>query len=155
MVPEGTSILVVDDDSVEQMSVARSCKKAGLSNPVFRASDGIEALGLLRAGNAKVPKPRVILLDINMPRMNGHEFLDDLRKDDRLSQETVFVLSTSDDPHDLQRAYGKNIAGYIVKHNLSAIHNSVGEFLRSYLETVVLPARRETSILPERPLDLP
>src|SRR5205823_6595315 len=87
-------------------------------NPLFIANDGFEALDLLRGTNGKEkisPLPRIILLDINMPKMNGLEFLKEMRNDPDIKGISVFVLTTSNDDKDKVEAYNYNIAGYIIK----------------------------------------
>jgi CheY-like chemotaxis protein len=110
-------ILLVDDDDVDVMNVQRAFKKNNILNPLFVARDGLEALEILRkAGPDGIPKERrLILLDLNMPRMNGMEFLRELRSDPELHSLTVIVLTTSDDERDKVEAYNLNVAGYIVK----------------------------------------
>ncbi len=110
-------ILLVDDDDVDVMNVQRAFKKNNILNPLFIAHDGMEALELLRRdGPGGMPKERrLILLDLNMPRMNGMEFLRELRNDPELRSLTVIVLTTSDDERDKVEAYNLNVAGYIVK----------------------------------------
>lgn len=82
------SILLVDDDDIDVMGIQRAFTKLKILNPITRARDGAEALELLREG--KLSKPYLILLDINMPRMNGLEMLDALRQDPQLSSSVVF-----------------------------------------------------------------
>jgi CheY-like chemotaxis protein len=108
------NILLVEDDEVDVMNVRRAFEKAHITNPVFIAGDGIEALETLRSG--AIPNHRrLVLLDLNMPRMNGIEFLRELRRDPDLCQTVVVVLTTSADERDKLDAYGLNIAGYLVK----------------------------------------
>lgn len=106
-------LLIVDDDDVDVMGIERALKKLRIANPVVRARDGVEALELLRSG--AVPRPYLILLDINMPRMTGIELLDVLRCDPELANSVVFVLTTSQTDAERMSAYAKHIAGYIVK----------------------------------------
>jgi CheY-like chemotaxis protein len=110
-------ILLVDDDDVDVMNVQRAFKKNNILNPLFVARDGIEALKVLRDdGPDAIPRERrLVLLDLNMPRMNGLEFLRALREDPELRALTVIVLTTSDDERDKVEAYNLNVAGYIVK----------------------------------------
>ncbi len=77
------NLLIVEDDEVDVMNVQRAFEKNKIANPLFIAGNGLEALELLRGG--KIPKERrIILLDLNMPKMNGIEFLKELRADDDL-----------------------------------------------------------------------
>lgn len=113
------SILIVDDDSVARRAITRTFARNGIENEIFSAQDGIEALELLRgAGEKKIAWPYLVLLDINMPRMNGIEFLKELRSDPNLSDTVVFVLTTSDDDRDMVAAYSHQIAGYLLKTNV-------------------------------------
>ena len=108
------NILLVEDDEVDVMNVKRAFAQNHIMNPLFVAGDGVEALRMLRAG--KVPRERrIVLLDLNMPRMNGIEFLRELRRDPALSATTVVVLTTSKDEQDKIHAYDLNVAGYLVK----------------------------------------
>jgi CheY-like chemotaxis protein len=112
------NILLVDDDDIDVMNVQRAFKKNNILNPLSVASNGLEALALLRGANGREPLPkerRLILLDLNMPKMNGIEFLRELRADPSLSRITVIVLTTSDDERDKVEAYKLNVAGYILK----------------------------------------
>lgn len=111
------NILLVDDDEVDIMSVKRAFKKLNITRPLFVANDGIEALGMLRGegGEQIIPIPQIILLDINMPRMNGLEFLQELRSDPKLRAISVFILTTSNEERDKFAAYDLNVAGYIIK----------------------------------------
>jgi len=110
-------ILLVDDDEVDVMNVQRSFKKNNIRNPLYVATNGLEALALLRGQGAEaIPGPRrLILLDLNMPKMNGLEFLRAIREDPALRPLTVVVLTTSDDERDRVEAYNLNVAGYILK----------------------------------------
>jgi CheY-like chemotaxis protein len=108
------NILVIDDDQVDVMNVQRAFKKGNIPNPLFVASDGIQGLEVLRGG--EFPKAnRLVLLDLNMPRMNGIEFLRELRADPDLKSTTVVVLTTSNDTRDKIEAYNLNVAGYLTK----------------------------------------
>jgi CheY-like chemotaxis protein len=107
------SILLVEDDEVDVMNVKRAFKKGNISNPLHIANNGIEALEMLR--NTSKPSPRIILLDLNMPKMGGIEFLKELRKDKNLKNISVFVMTTSNEESDKIDAYNLNVAGYILK----------------------------------------
>ena len=112
------NILLVEDDDLDIMNVQRAFKKNNITNPLFTASNGIEALEMLRGQSdlAAIPRERrIILLDLNMPRMGGIEFLKELRSDPDLRGTTVIVLTTSDEERDKVEAYNLNVAGYILK----------------------------------------
>jgi len=118
MLDNNVSILLVEDDEVDVMNVQRAFKKNHICNPVHVAGNGLEALDMLRGTNGVEklnPLPKIILLDINMPKMNGIEFLSELRTDADLRAASVFVLTTSDEEKDRIAAYDLHVAGYILK----------------------------------------
>lgn len=113
-----TNILLVEDDKVDVMNVQRSFKKANIANPLFVAGNGLEALDILRNASEAMQMPkfrRLVLLDLNMPKMGGIEFLKELRKDPTLRRTPVIVLTTSDQERDRVEAYDLNVAGYLLK----------------------------------------
>jgi CheY-like chemotaxis protein len=108
------NILLVEDDEVDVMNVNRAFKKNNIKNPLWTAPNGLAALEMLRKD--EIPRERrLVLLDLNMPKMNGIEFLRELRKDPELRHTPVVVLTTSDDERDRVDAYNLNVAGYILK----------------------------------------
>jgi len=112
------NILLVEDDEVDVMNVQRAFKKNNINNPLYVANNGLEALVMLRGdGNSPsiLPEQRLILLDLNMPKMNGIEFLRELRADPELKPIPVIVLTTSNEDRDKVEAFNFNVAGYIVK----------------------------------------
>jgi CheY-like chemotaxis protein len=108
------NILLVEDDDIDVMTVQRAFRKNNISNPLKVAGNGIEALEMLRGGEIPIHN-RIILLDINMPRMDGIEFLRELRADPELRATTVVVLTTSNEDRDRVQAYELNVAGYLLK----------------------------------------
>jgi CheY-like chemotaxis protein len=110
------NILLVEDDEVDIMNVQRAFKRNHIENPLYIAHDGVEALEmLLGIGGRAIPFPRIILLDINMPRMGGLEFLENIRKNELLKNISVFIMTTSNEENDKLKAYNLNVAGYILK----------------------------------------
>lgn len=111
------NILLVEDDEVDIMNVQRAFKKNRITNALYITRNGLEALELLRGKGGQVvsPLPKIILLDINMPKMGGIEFLQELRKDEKLKSLSVFVMTTSNEDKDKIAAYNLNVAGYILK----------------------------------------
>lgn len=112
--PKLLNILIVDDDDVDVMNIQRAFKKANIANPTWVASNGLEALEMLR-GDVVPPRNRLVLLDLNMPRLNGIEFLREVRKDPELAALSVVVLTTSNEDRDKVEAYRLNVAGYLLK----------------------------------------
>ncbi len=108
------NILLVEDDEVDVMNVRRAFERNNVSNPLYVAGNGLEALDMLR-GNEIPNERRLILLDLNMPKMNGIEFLQALRADPELASLPVVVLTTSNDDQDKIDAYNFNVAGYLLK----------------------------------------
>ncbi|HVT07804.1 MAG TPA: response regulator [Polyangia bacterium] len=132
------NILVIDDDEVDVMNVQRAFKKGNITNPVFVAGDGIHGLETLR--DPAFPKSnRLVLLDLNMPRMNGIEFLRELRADPQLKSTTVVVLTTSNDTRDKVEAYNLNVAGYLTKPVTFANFVDLMAALNKYWMLVELP----------------
>jgi len=105
--------LLVEDDNVDVMTVRRALKDLQVASQLVPAGDGEEALDYLRNnGNAK---PRIILLDLNMPKMNGTEFLKIVKADETLKKIPVIVLTTSSSEKDIVRSFELGAAGYMVK----------------------------------------
>lgn len=113
------NVLLVEDDEVDVMNVKRAFKKGKITNPLFVANNGLEGLEMLQGESGEAPSVpeyrRLILLDLNMPKMNGMEFLEVLRNDPALKSIPVVVLTTSDEDRDRIEAYNYNVAGYILK----------------------------------------
>lgn len=111
-------ILLVEDDELDVMSVRRSMKRLDIPYELYTAFNGIEALKLLR-GTDENPAleclPDIILLDLNMPRMNGLEFLAILRGDERLRDISVYVMTTSGEETDRTATERLGVSGYLIK----------------------------------------
>jgi CheY-like chemotaxis protein len=132
------NILLVEDDEVDVLNVRRAFKKNNITNPLFVAGNGVEALEHLRSG--RIPRERrIVLLDLNMPQMNGIEFLRALRADPELSTTPVVVLTTSNDERDRIEAYHLNVAGYLVKPVTFSNFCEVMTTLNKYWALVELP----------------
>ena len=111
------NILLVEDDEVDIMNVQRAFRKNNIKNPLHVTRNGIEALAALegKMPDLIIPAPRIILLDINMPKMGGIEFLTELRKHPELKGTSVFMMTTSNEECDKVAAYDLNVAGYVLK----------------------------------------
>ncbi len=132
------NILLVDDDEVDVMNVKRAFAKAHITNSLYVVHDGLQALEKLRDGDFSCER-RLVLLDLNMPRMNGIEFLRELRKDPALHATPVVVLTTSDDERDKVDAYNLNVAGYLLKPVTFASFVEIMAALNKYWTLVELP----------------
>ncbi|NTU74142.1 response regulator [Candidatus Roizmanbacteria bacterium] len=106
-------ILLVEDDRVDAMTVGRAFKEIGVKNRLDVVNNGEEALKYLR--NEENDKPALILLDINMPKMNGIEFMRALKEDQRLRRIPVVVLTTSREDQDRIETFDLGAAGYMIK----------------------------------------
>jgi CheY-like chemotaxis protein len=111
------SILLVEDDQMDVMNVQRELRKQNITVPLIHARNGREALNLLRGenGETKIERPSLVMLDLNMPRLNGLELLKILRADPELSDLSVFIMTTSDLDIDRSGAAGLGVSGYIIK----------------------------------------
>lgn len=134
------TVLLVEDDDVAAEAVARSFRRHGLDLPLVVAQDGAEALEILRGVHPTITiaKPYLVLLDLNMPRMTGFEFLEIVRADEALRGTVVFVLTTSESATDRARAYHEAIAGYMVKSAVGPQFAKLVGLLREYASTVVM-----------------
>ncbi len=139
--PDTLQILLVEDDEVDARAVKRGLTKNKIFNPVTLARDGCEALDYLRGENGKerIPRPYVILLDLNMPRMNGIEFLKAIRGDAGLSKSIIFVLTTSQDDRDRSAAYDNHVAGYITKSEAGRDFLNLVQMLERFVIVVQFP----------------
>lgn len=135
------NILLVDDDELDAKALKRAFRELKIANTLYEARDGVEALELLRGapGRAALPPPYIILLDLNMPRMGGIEFLHQLRGDPLLHSSVVFVMTTSADEEDRINAYRFNIAGYILKHSPGRSFLDAISMLEHYWRIIELP----------------
>ncbi|MGD1851915.1 MAG: response regulator [Cyanophyceae cyanobacterium] len=135
------NVLLVEDDKVDVMNIRRAFAKNDFESSLHVAENGLEALSLLRnEEESSVPSKRLlILLDLNMPKMGGIEFLDALRHDDSLKKIPVIVLTTSNEERDRIEAYKFNVAGYIVKPVTFSKFLSVTKALNEYWSLCEMP----------------
>ena len=137
------NVLLVEDDEVDVMNVKRAFKRNHIDNPLYVANNGLDALSMLRGSDSTPPSipmhRRLVLLDINMPKMNGLEFLQELRQDAALKSTPVVVLTTSDADQDRLEAYRLNVAGYILKPVTFATFSEVMASLNQYWALCEIP----------------
>lgn len=106
-------ILLVEDDEVDSLTVKRALEDLKVTNPIVIAPNGEEALAFLRADNKK--RPIIVLLDLNMPKMEGIEFLRMTKQDEALKGIPVVVLTTSTSEQDKIDSFALGVAGYMIK----------------------------------------
>lgn len=135
------AILLVEDDRVDIMTVQRALRRNQIGNPLHIARTGLDALDMLRGehGQEKIsPPPALILLDLNLPKMSGIEFLRALRNDPELQQMHIIVLTSSNEPKDRAAAFEHDVDDYIVKPH------SFDEFSRAIATVLTLWDAPET-----------
>lgn len=106
------NILLIEDDAIEVMKFNRVVKTLGLNHKIIEANDGEQALTILKE---KEIIPDIILLDLNMPKLNGIEFLTILKNDEILQYIPAIILTTSSNHKDMLECYKIGIAGYVLK----------------------------------------
>lgn len=111
------TFLIVDDDKIDRKILRRAMANEKIANPIVEAIDGQDAIEKLRGTSVEsnISGSCIVLLDLNMPRMNGIEFLAELRNDPNLKHTIVFVMTTSNSDEDKIEVYNFNVAGYILK----------------------------------------
>lgn len=139
--PDPVVVLLVEDNELDAEMVKRGLERSNVPVKLEIARNGVEALELLRGTSerAPLPRPHMLLVDINMPRMNGLELLTTLREDPELSDSVVFMLSTSNFEKDRAAAYRAHAAGYLIKSEVGPTFSAGAKLLETYLTSVVLP----------------
>jgi CheY-like chemotaxis protein len=139
-------ILLVEDDEVDVEAVHRAFAANRITNPITVVGNGLEALDALRGenGRERLPRPYIILLDINMPTMNGLEFLQHLRQDPQLKSSVVFVLTTSSNEADMIAAYKNQVAGYFLKTKIAEGVFGLPQMMKNYWRMVEFPTDLQT-----------
>jgi len=131
------TILLVEDDEIDVKALHRAFEKLKIANPVVVARDGVEALEILQT----LPRPYLIITDINMPRMNGIELLRKIRQSEEFRDSIVFALTTSNDEQDKVDAYHLNVAGYMLKTDMGTSFTRAIELIDNFWRVVEFPER--------------
>lgn len=136
-------LILVEDDDVDAEFVVRVLRQAGIGAPVTLFRDGLEAWQALHGPEREqlLAQPLLFLLDLSMPRLNGLEFLDVLRQDPELRRSTVFILTQSTRQEDIEAAYDRQVAGYLVKSNLGDNYSLLPHLLVTYCSLVAFHPR--------------
>ncbi len=129
------TILLVEDDEVDIKALKWAFEKLKVANPLVIARDGVEALEVLK----DLPRPYLIITDINMPRMNGIELIRKVRQSPELRDAIVFVLTTSNDEQDKIDAYDLNVAGYMLKTDMGTSFSRAISLIDNYWKVVEFP----------------
>lgn len=140
-------ILLVEDDDGHARLVERNLRKVNLSNPIDRVRDGVEALEYLCnegafSDRSRYSRPRLVLLDINMPRMDGIEVLERIKADEHLRRLPVIMLTSTDNQSEIDRCYCAGANGYVAKPVDIATLGEKLQRLGMFLEIVELPDAR-------------
>jgi CheY-like chemotaxis protein len=132
---------LIEDDEVDAEAISRACRNLNINCEIIRFRDGREAMDALHGplGTELLSRPYLILLDLNLPRMDGITFLDDLRADPVWRRSIVFVLTTSAREEDKAAAYDRRVAGYLVKDSLGSDYSALCELLDVYEKSVQFP----------------
>lgn len=145
-------LLVIEDSDEDFAALRRMLQKSDVANPIYRCTDGDEALDFLyHAGEytdtGKAPRPSIILLDLNLPGTDGREVLEQIKQDDELKIIPVVVLTTSSNPKDIEVCYRYGVNGYILKPiDVKRLMKNIQVIIDYWFEVVMLPdaARRQT-----------
>lgn len=134
------SVLIVEDDDVSAESITRSLRKVAPDIGIIHAEEGKTAIAILEKTHPDkvIKSPFLVLLDLNMPVMNGFEFLEYIRDSKNLQDTVIFILTTSNDDTDRSRAYANNVAGYMVKSEVGPQFAKLATLLNAYKNAVEL-----------------
>jgi CheY-like chemotaxis protein len=129
------TILLVEDDEIDVKALRWAFDKLKIANPLHIARDGVEAWEML----GELPRPYLVITDINMPRMNGIELLRKIRQSEHCRDSIVFVLTTSNDEQDKIDAYDLNVAGYMLKSDMGTSFTRAISLIDNYWKVVEFP----------------
>ena len=143
------SILLVEDDRIDAKAFLRAMEEVRISNPVTVAKDGVEAWDILTGEgiDQPFPRPNILILDINMPRMSGIELLRKIRAEETLHDSIVFVLTTSNDDQDKIDAFDLNVAGYMLKSDMGNSFVRAVELIDKYWRVVEFPVDKKDAVI--------
>jgi CheY-like chemotaxis protein len=139
--PNPIRIVLVEDDDGDAKAVERTFLKARIANPILRVRDGVEAMEMLK-GTDQQPRlepPYLLLVDLNMPRMNGIQLVTAIREDPGLHESIIFMLTTSNRAEDKQAAYSLNVTGYILKERAGEDFLKLFSLVDTYWRIVEMP----------------
>ena len=132
-----TTLLIIEDDDVDVEALTRGINARGIGYDIRTGHDGVEAMAILNEITSNPMNKCLVVLDLNMPGMNGLQFLAELRKNEQTKRTLVFVFTTSDREQDKLAAYDLNVAGYFLKSNFDGMLDT----LSAYTENVRYPTK--------------
>jgi CheY-like chemotaxis protein len=139
--PNPIRIVLVEDDDGDAKAVERTFLKARIANPIVRARDGVEAMEMLKGSDRqpRIERPYLLLVDLNLPRMNGIQLVTAIREDPDLHETIIFMLTTSNRAEDKQAAYSLNVTGYILKERAGEDFLELFNLMDGYWRIVEMP----------------
>jgi len=141
----GQPLLVIEDSDEDFEALVRMVKRSPVANPIYRCTDGDDALDFLYgAGQYRdrkdAPRPAIILLDLNLPGTDGREVIEQIKQDEALKIIPVVVLTTSSNPRDIEACYQYGASGYLLKPiDTKKLRKTIQAFLDYWFEAVTLP----------------
>jgi CheY-like chemotaxis protein len=138
-------LLVIEDSDEDFEALCRIMKKQAVVNPVFRCTDGDEALDFLYhtgiySNTQNLPRPSIILLDLNLPGTDGREVLQKIKQDEEFKYIPVVVFTTSSNPKDIEVCYQSSVASYMLKPiDINRLVETIQSFITYWLDIVILP----------------
>lgn len=138
-------LLIVEDSDEDFEAFSRILQRSALINPVYRCTDGDEALDFLYrsgeyAGPSLAPRPAIILLDLNLPGTDGREVLEQVKQDQDLKVIPTVVFTTSSNPKDIEICYHHGVNGYIIKPiDIQQLRKTIQTFIDYWFEATTLP----------------
>lgn len=143
MMDQAIKMLLIEDDEVDAEAVIRAFAKQEVHTVITAVSNGVEALEVMLNKERKdaLAWPYLILLDLNMPRMNGLEFLHAIRQNPELKRSIVFMLTTSNQDEDKRAAYEEHVAGYFVKSKAGKDYVPITKLIELYWQLVEFPPK--------------
>lgn len=139
-----SSLLIIEDSDEDFAAFERIARRASIQNPIYRCSDGDEALAVLRqianADSTSSARPSIILLDLNLPGTDGRDILRQIKQDINLKTIPVVIFTTSSNPRDVETCYQQGVNGYLIKPiDVAQLKRTVQLFFEYWFGISLLP----------------
>lgn len=138
-VNESVRVILAEDDEADALSFVREARKRELPANIISVSNGQAALQLLSEEDEQRELATIVVTDINMGELSGHELIDAIRTNPSLRHTVIFVVSSSNEQADIQQAYAQNVTGYVVKDSSNIYVEKAVELIKDFISTVSLP----------------